>query len=99
LSAVVLEQITLTVQETLTLEYLRTFLDRSLIELTPREEKILKLRYGLWDGRKHTIPDVATYFDLSQSRIRQITDAAIRKLRSWLLREIREIKCKESAGS
>lgn len=49
--------------------------------LTPREEKVLRLRYGLDDGRLRTLEEVGKEFDVTRERIRQIEAKAIRKLR------------------
>src|SRR6267143_4067063 len=49
--------------------------------LTPREEKIIKMRFGLEDGRPHTLEEVGQTFALTRERIRQIEVKAFRKLR------------------
>ncbi len=49
--------------------------------LTPREEKIIKMRFGLEDGRQHTLEEVGETFALTRERIRQIEAKAFRKLR------------------
>jgi RNA polymerase primary sigma factor len=49
--------------------------------LTPREEKIIKMRFGLEDGRQHTLEEVGQMFALTRERIRQIEAKALRKLR------------------
>ena len=49
--------------------------------LTPREEKVLSLRYGLIDGRMHTLEEVGEEFEVTRERIRQIEAKALRKLR------------------
>jgi RNA polymerase primary sigma factor len=49
--------------------------------LTPREEKIIKMRFGLEDGRQHTLQEVGQTFALTRERIRQIEAKAFRKLR------------------
>lgn len=49
--------------------------------LTPREEKVLKLRFGLEDGRTRTLEEVGKEFDVTRERIRQIEAKALRKLR------------------
>ena len=49
--------------------------------LTPREEKVLRLRFGLEDGRPHTLEEVGKEFDVTRERIRQIEAKALRKLR------------------
>ena len=49
--------------------------------LTPREESVLKLRFGLEDGRPRTLEEVGKVFDITRERIRQIEAKALRKLR------------------
>src|SRR6516164_8593217 len=49
--------------------------------LTPREEKIIKMRYGLEDGLEHTLEEVGQCFAVTRERIRQIEGKALRKLR------------------
>jgi len=49
--------------------------------LTPREVKIIKMRYGLEDGSEHTLEEVGQCFAVTRERIRQIEAKALRKLR------------------
>jgi RNA polymerase primary sigma factor len=49
--------------------------------LTPREEKVLRMRFGMDDGSGHTLEEVGRCFDLTRERIRQIEVKALRKLR------------------
>ena len=62
-----------------------TLLKEQLVEvldtLTPREEKVLRLRFGLDDGRARTLAEVGTEFNVTRERIRQIEAKALRKLR------------------
>ncbi|MBQ3080973.1 MAG: RNA polymerase sigma factor RpoD [Clostridia bacterium] len=62
-----------------------TMLREQLLEvlhtLTPREENVLKLRFGLEDGRPRTLEEVGKAFDITRERIRQIEAKALRKLR------------------
>ena len=52
-----------------------------LKSLSPREEKILRLRFGLEDGSEHTLEEVGLNFSVTRERIRQIEAKALRKLR------------------
>ena len=62
-----------------------TLLQEQLVEvlstLTPREEKVLKLRFGIEDGRPRTLEEVGREFNVTRERIRQIEAKALRKLR------------------
>ncbi len=56
-------------------------IDTVLHTLTPREEAVIRLRFGLYDGRCHTLEEVGTEFHVTRERIRQIEAKALRKLR------------------
>ncbi len=56
-------------------------IDGVLKTLTPREEAVIRLRFGLQDGRCHTLEEVGTEFNVTRERIRQIEAKALRKLR------------------
>ncbi len=56
-------------------------IDAVLKTLTPREEEVVRLRFGLRDGRCHTLEEVGLQFDVTRERIRQIEAKALRKLR------------------
>ena len=56
-------------------------IDTVLKTLTPREEAVIRLRFGLKDGRCHTLEEVGTEFHVTRERIRQIEAKALRKLR------------------
>ncbi len=60
---------------------LREQLVSVLATLTPREERVLKLRFGLEDGRARTLEEVGKEFNVTRERIRQIEAKALRKLR------------------
>ncbi len=60
---------------------LREVIEKELRTLTPREEHVIKLRFGLYDGRTRTLEEVGKEFDITRERIRQIEAKALRKLR------------------
>ena len=60
---------------------LREQLEEIMQTLTPREAKVLKLRFGLEDGKARTLEEVGKEFDVTRERIRQIEAKALRKLR------------------
>ena len=60
---------------------LREHIEDVMQTLTPREAKVLKLRFGLQDGRMRTLEEVGKEFDVTRERIRQIEAKALRKLR------------------
>ena len=49
--------------------------------LTPREEQVLKMRFGVGDGAEHTLEEAGRSFNVTRERIRQIEAKALRKLR------------------
>ena len=72
----------LTPHEYMLKEMVNQTLDEVLETLTDREEKVLRLRYGLFDGKNHTLEEVGREFGVTRERIRQIEAKALRKLRS-----------------
>ena len=62
-------------------ELLKDEIDLILSTLTDREEKVIRLRFGLEDGRTRTLEEVGKEFDVTRERIRQIEAKALRKLR------------------
>jgi RNA polymerase primary sigma factor len=60
---------------------LKEMTERVLNMLTPREERIIKMRFGLEDGTERTLEEVGKTFGLTRERIRQIEAKALRKLR------------------
>lgn len=61
---------------------LRQHLEEALSELNPREQEVLRLRFGFDDGRERTLEEVGLQFGVTRERIRQIESKALRKLRS-----------------
>ncbi len=68
-------------QDAASLTLLKETLGNVLDSLTPREEKVLRLRFGLEDGRSRTLEEVGKEFNVTRERIRQIEAKALRKLR------------------
>jgi len=60
---------------------LKDQIGKVLDTLTPREQRILRLRFGLDDGRNRTLEEVGKEFKVTRERIRQIEAKALRKLR------------------
>ena len=67
--------------EKVTIEMLKEELSQVLLTLTEREEKVLRLRFGLDDGQCRTLEEVGQEFNVTRERIRQIEAKALRKLR------------------
>ena len=62
-------------------EMLREQIQHALASLSERERDVLELRFGLKDGKEHTLEEVSRYFDVTRERVRQIEAKALRKLR------------------
>jgi RNA polymerase primary sigma factor len=62
-------------------EMLREQVQNALAALSERERQVLELRFGLIDGKDHTLEEVSRYFNVTRERIRQIEAKALRKLR------------------
>ena len=62
-------------------ELLKEQISEVLLTLTPREQKVLQLRFGLEDGRSRTLEEVGLVFNVTRERIRQIEAKALRKMR------------------
>ena len=70
-----------TPEDKATFQILREQLDDALDTLSDRERRVLRLRFGLEDGRSRTLEEVGHYFGVTRERIRQIEAKALRKLR------------------
>jgi len=62
-------------------QLLRDYIEKAMVVLTPRERRIIEMRYGLQDDHYHTLDEVSAEFKLTRERIRQIEVKALRKLR------------------
>jgi RNA polymerase primary sigma factor len=71
----------LTPDEQATRELLKDHLDEVLDTLSPREKRVLQLRFGLEDGKQRTLEEVGKEFGVTRERIRQIEAKAVRKLK------------------
>ncbi|MCH8748579.1 RNA polymerase sigma factor RpoD [Patescibacteria group bacterium] len=72
---------TITPQQAAGRELLQEHVKEILSDLTPREQKILEMRFGLIDGMSHTLEEVGREFDVTRERIRQIEAKALEKIR------------------
>jgi RNA polymerase primary sigma factor len=79
-----------TPMEAATSQLLKEHVGQVLALLTPREQKILRMRFGLEDGRSHTLEEVGQEFGVTRERIRQIEAKALAKLRKH--RESKKLK-------
>ena len=70
-----------TVEEIVVEEEMKQALNDVLETITPREEKVIRLRFGLDDGKERTLEQVGNVFGVTRERIRQIEAKALRKLR------------------
>ena len=77
-------------EELATYQLLKEHVNNVLALLTPREQKILRMRFGLEDGRGHTLEEVGQEFGVTRERIRQIEAKALAKLRKH--RESKKLK-------
>jgi len=62
-------------------EMLREQVQHALASLSEREREVLELRFGLRDGKEHTLEEVSHYFNVTRERVRQIEAKALRKMR------------------
>lgn len=81
---------TITPQQAAGRELLQEHVREILSDLTPREQKILEMRFGLIDGMNHTLEEVGREFDVTRERIRQIEAKALEKIRDHV--KLRKLK-------
>lgn len=74
------DQKTMTPDRAAGLEILGDYVKEVMSELTPREQKVLEMRFGLRDGVAHTLEEVGKEFDVTRERIRQIEAKALEKI-------------------
>ena len=75
------DEVTITPQQAAGRDLLEGHVAEILGDLTPREQKILEMRFGLMDGVTHTLEEVGKEFDVTRERIRQIEAKALEKIR------------------
>ncbi len=71
---------TVTPDRVAALQILRDYVGQVISELTPREQKVLEMRFGLKDGVAHTLEEVGQEFDVTRERIRQIEAKSLEKI-------------------
>ena len=69
-------------------ETLRKWIAHGLHALEPRERQVIELRYGLEDGKSHTLEELAAIFKVTRERIRQIETRALRTMRQPMERQL-----------
>jgi RNA polymerase primary sigma factor len=67
-------------------------MDELMSQLTPREANILRHRYGLMDGKAHTLEETGRQFNLTRERIRQIEKDAMKRLRGFVAQHLEDFK-------
>lgn len=72
---------TLTPEQSLERDHLKKTIEESLDTLTPREAKVLRMRFGIGLGTDHTLEEIGNQFEVTRERIRQIEAKALQKLR------------------
>ena len=75
------DQKTVSPTDAATYRLLKEQISNVLKTLTPREQKVIRLRFGLDDGRSRTLEEVGREFNVTRERIRQIEAKALRKMR------------------
>ena len=66
---------------------LKGYIEEAVADLSPREKKILEMRFGLTDGVTHTLEEVGKEFGVTRERIRQIEAKAIEKIQTFQIIE------------
>ena len=81
-------------QDLVIYEQMRDLLDESLcVDLSPREEKIIRIRFGLEDNQTHTLEEIGKEFGLTRERVRQLESSALEKLsQSRNIHDIRNVQ-------
>ncbi len=69
---------------------LREVCERILKTLTPKEEKVMRLRFGFDGGRRHTLDEVGNIFQVTRERIRQVEKKALGKLRRQRAKDLKD---------
>jgi RNA polymerase primary sigma factor len=91
---------TLTPEQSLDRDQLKNSLEKALETLTPREAKVLRMRFGIGLGTDHTLEEIGNQFDVTRERIRQIEAKALQKLKNSMktveLRSFYEGKIQDS---
>lgn len=82
LSDIVEDTQSLSPEQTMIVEQLKSTLDELLGTLTERESKVIRMRFGLGLGTDHTLEEIGVQFDVTRERIRQIESKALQKLRN-----------------
>ncbi|WP_196602650.1 RNA polymerase sigma factor RpoD/SigA [Pectinatus frisingensis] len=69
------------VEDIVSFEFLREQLDKIIMTLKPREQQVIRLRFGFDDGRIHTLEEIGLRFNVTRERIRQIEVKSLKKLK------------------
>lgn len=86
----IMDEETLSPEETANYHLLKDHIKEALFYLAPREQKILRMRFGLENGKTHTLEEVGLEFGVTRERIRQIEAKALQKLKKH--RETKRLK-------
>ena len=74
------------------LQLLKDYVQEVMVNLSPREQKILEMRFGLVDGVAHTLEEVGKEFEVTRERIRQIEAKALEKIRKMQNKSLEKLK-------